>query len=88
MLFPCQYVSAADKTSDISAVAIDISEKININTASSEQLVIIKGIGIKKAQTIIAYRQQNGDFVSFEQLLKVKGIGQSTLVKMTPFLTL
>ena len=53
---------------------------ININTATAEQIADnLQGIGIKKAQAIIQYRELNGKFHSAEDLLNVKGIGESTL---------
>ena len=83
-----QQVIAADKAIEPSVAAVEISEKTNINTATSKQLAAIKGIGVKKAQAIIDYRQDNGDFVSLEQLLNVKGIGKGTLKKIEPFVAL
>lgn len=62
--------------------------KLNINTASNDQLASIKGLGNKKAQAIIDYRDQNGEFTSLDELIDVKGIGQNTLTKITPFITL
>jgi len=88
MLSTPQHVLAADKVVEPSQVAMDISEKVNINTATGEQFAAIKGIGEKKAQAIINYRQDKGDFVSVKQLLNVKGIGKGTLKKIEPFLTL
>ena len=87
MLSASVQVFAADKTIEPVA-AVNISEKISINTATSKLLAKIKGIGVKKAQAIIDYRQQNGDFISLEQLVKVKGIGKATLKKIEPFITL
>ena len=55
---------------------------ININQATAEQLAEnLQGIGLKKAQAIIQYRDKIGTFQSQEQLLNVKGIGASTLEK-------
>jgi len=63
-------------------------EKTNINQATNKELAAIKGIGTKKAQAIIDYREENGDFMDLNQLMKVKGIGQGTLKKITPYITL
>ncbi|MEW6991676.1 ComEA family DNA-binding protein [Colwelliaceae bacterium 6441] len=52
---------------------------ININQADPKELLALKGIGKKKAQAIINYRQENGDFKSINDLLKVQGIGQHVI---------
>ncbi|MFC3115429.1 ComEA family DNA-binding protein [Cellvibrio fontiphilus] len=54
---------------------------ININTADVAELTKLKGIGIKKAEAIIAWREANGDFKSVDQLIEVKGIGEATLMQ-------
>jgi competence protein ComEA len=56
------------------------SSTININDATLEQLESINGIGTKKAQAIIDYRMKNGEFLSVEDLTKVKGIGSKFIV--------
>lgn len=84
----CPQVLAADKNVEASVISVKMIEKINVNKASSDELAVIKGLGKKKAQAIIDYRQQNGDFVSLEGLINVKGIGKSTLQKIEPFITL
>ena len=57
-------------------------QPININSATAEQLSEgLVGIGPKKAEAIIAYRNANGGFVSVEELLEIKGIGSATLDK-------
>ena len=58
------------------------AESININTADKETLMtVIKGVGEKKAEAIITYRKENGNFKSVDDLSNVKGIGQSTVEK-------
>jgi competence protein ComEA len=48
---------------------------VNINTASKEELVTLKGVGEKRAQAIIDYRTKNGSFKTVDDLGKVPGIG-------------
>ena len=62
--------------------------KININTATKEQLQTISGIGEKRAQDIIDYRQKQGSFKSLDDLNKVTGIGPKTLAKLKESLCL
>lgn len=66
------------------------NSKLNINTADAETIASsLKGIGMKKAQAIVAHRKQlGGRFKSLEQLLEVKGIGEKTLAKLKSKITL
>jgi len=48
---------------------------LDINTASAEEFIKVKGIGEKKAERIIAYRDEHGKFESVDELKNVKGIG-------------
>ena len=55
---------------------------VDINSADAMTLAKqIQGVGISKAQAIVAYRNQNGRFASIEDLAKVKGIGLKTVNK-------
>jgi len=62
-------------------------DKINVNTATVEQLQSVKGIGPKTAQAIVAYRSDHGDFKSVDELEDVKGIGEKKLDKIDDHLT-
>ncbi|WP_204381398.1 ComEA family DNA-binding protein, partial [Aeromonas veronii] len=51
----------------------------DINTATLAELTSLKGIGDKKAQAIVDYREKQGKFTSVDQLADVNGIGPATL---------
>lgn len=55
--------------------------KININTATKEQLMTLTGIGEVKANSIIAYREEHNGFKAIDELKNVSGIGEKTLAK-------
>ncbi|EHS84680.1 Competence protein [Limosilactobacillus gastricus PS3] len=55
---------------------------VNLNTATKEQLQTITGIGEKKADKILAYRQEHGEFKSVEELKSVDGFGDKTVAKL------
>nr|WP_321465572.1 helix-hairpin-helix domain-containing protein [uncultured Desulfobulbus sp.] len=58
--------------------------KININTASAEELATLNGIGSAKAEAIVAYRTEHGKFATVDDLAKVKGIGEKIIEKIKP----
>ena len=61
--------------------------KVNINTATADELATLNGIGKVKAEAIVAYRTANGKFKAVEDLNKVTGIGDKTLEKLKADLT-
>ncbi|NOQ81313.1 MAG: helix-hairpin-helix domain-containing protein [Methylophaga sp.] len=58
-------------------------DKVNINTASLEQLQTINGVGVSTAEAIITYREESGLFKNVDDLLNVKGIGEKKLEKFS-----
>ncbi|MDM7860234.1 helix-hairpin-helix domain-containing protein [Alteromonas sp. ASW11-36] len=56
--------------------------RLNLNTASVEQLTQLKGIGKAKAEAIVEYRNTIGQFQTVEQLEDVKGIGKKMVEKL------
>ncbi len=63
-------------------------EKVNLNTASAADLQKLNGIGQKKAEQIIAYREQNGQFKKIEDLMQVSVIGEKTFAALKDQLAL
>ena len=61
--------------------------RININTATSEELQTLSGIGESKAQAIIDYRNTNGPFNSIEEIVNVSGISENLFAKIKEDIT-
>lgn len=66
---------------------LQAADKININTASQEELETLNGIGSVKAAAIIEYREQYGPFSSIEEIMNVPGIGPATFEKIKDSIT-
>lgn len=60
------------------ANSVNDNQKINLNTADTDELESLNGIGKSKAEAIIKYREENGYFSSIDDLLNVSGIGEKT----------
>ena len=73
--------------SSSSSGGVDPSGKININTALTEELDTLPGIGPAFAQRIVEYREANGPFKSIEEITNVSGIGDATFQKLKDCIT-
>ena len=73
----------------ISATPVTAQEdaKIDINKATVEELLAVRGIGRAIAQRIVEFREKNGPYSSVDELLKVQGIGEKSLERIKDRLT-
>jgi len=65
----------------------EINKIVNINTATKEELMTIPGIGESKAESILNYREENGNFSSIEEIKNVSGIGDSLFEEIKILIT-
>ena len=63
------------------SITAENSIRVNINTASKEELMLLTGIGEKKAEAILAYREKLA-FEKLEDIMNVEGIGKKTYEKL------
>ena len=61
---------------------------VNINTATSAELVTLPGVGAATATRILEYRQKNGGFKKLEDIMNVRGIGEKTFLRLKPLITI
>lgn len=73
---------AKASSADVSAV-----HKVNINSATVDELDAIPGLGKKKAQAVVDYIAQNGPIKDQAQLTQIKGIGDKLAAKISPYLS-
>jgi competence protein ComEA len=59
---------------------------VNVNTASSEQLQMLPRVGPALAERIIEFREANGPFQAVDEIIAVKGIGESSFEKLEPYI--
>ncbi len=71
----------------VQAFATESGMTVNINSATSDELMTLPGIGQAKAAAILSHRSEHGAFGAPEDLLQVKGIGETLLQKIRPYVT-
>lgn len=83
---PAQTSTAKQDEAPVQEAATIIEQpRVNLNTATQEELEDLPGIGPKLAERIIAWREQNGAFVSVEQLMDVSGIAEGKFADIQDF---
>lgn len=80
-------VPGAGRTNPADGTQTQTSAKINLNTATVQELTTLTGIGESKANLIIQYRQDNGGFSSTEEIMNIEGIGEKTYAKFAEDIT-
>ena len=66
----------------VSFSMMSLAQAVNVNTADAQSIADgLNGVGIKKAEAIVAWRDMNGQFKAQDELINVKGIGQKTVEK-------
>lgn len=83
----CEDVNSACIENNIKNDNNESNGKININTASLEELTSLSGIGESKAKSIIKYREENGNFKTIEDITKVSGISENLFAKIKENIT-
>lgn len=63
-----------------------LTGKLNINTATAEQIDMLPGLGMAKAKAIIDYRKANGNFKNIQDLQNVKGIKEKKIEKIKDYI--
>ena len=81
------FTKESSATGSSSSKSEKITTKININTASVEELQTLKGIGPATAKSIILYREEYGAFSAIEEIMNVKRIGEKTFAKIKDRIT-
>ena len=74
-------------TEDTAVSAADVIGKININTAETAELMLLPSVGEGRAEDIIEYREENGDFSRIEDIMQVSGIGEKTFEEIKEQIT-
>ncbi|EMJ0104109.1 TPA: competence protein ComEA [Enterobacter cloacae] len=86
---PAAQASAQTKAAEPGKSTEDDGTRVSINTASAEDLArVMNGVGLKKAQAIVSYREEYGPFKTVDDLRQVPGMGSSLVERNLSRLTL
>ena len=86
---PAAQASAQTKAAEPGKSTEDDGTRVSINTASAEDLArVMNGVGLKKAQAIVSYREEYGPFKTVDDLRQVPGMGSSLVERNLSHLTL
>lgn len=81
--------AAQSKATQPTKASDDEGTRVSINSASAEDLArVMNGVGLKKAQAIVSYREEYGPFKTVEDLKQVPGMGSSLVERNLAVLTL
>ena len=77
------------KAADVGKNVDDDGTRVSINSASAEELArVMNGVGLKKAQAIVSYREEYGPFKTVDDLKQVPGMGSALVERNLAHLTL
>ena len=79
-------VTQTESTADPTVVPVE-DKRVNLNTATLEELDALPGVGPSTAKNIIAYREAHGGFAAPEEIMNVKRIGEKTFDKLKAHIT-
>lgn len=77
-----QEAETASSQPETSGGGITADGKVNLNTATPEELMTLKGVGETRAKAIVEYRTQNGPFTKAEDIMQIPGIKEGIYSKI------
>ncbi|MBO0428003.1 helix-hairpin-helix domain-containing protein [Vagococcus fluvialis] len=78
----------AGTNSNTANISMDEEGKVNLNQATKEELMTLSGVGEKKAEKIIEYREENGSFKTIEDLKNVNGFGEKSFESLEKYISI